>query len=85
MLFSTLAAGLAFQPQPSISLVPDHLLPAGQHIGRGDVADRAVEADVVEVMDEGLDDVAGLVGIVGLVSSDCFGLAGTMLAFDWTD
>ena len=65
----------------SVSLVPDLLLPFSEHVGRRDVADGAVKADVVVVMGKLPERLSGLAGLLGLKASQDVTLDGAMPTF----
>jgi hypothetical protein len=48
--------------EPASALGPDRLAAAGEEVGRRDVADRAVQANGVVVLDESGDEGASLFG-----------------------
>src|SRR5215211_2400658 len=61
---------------------PDRGRPAGEDVGRGHVADRAVQADGVVVVDPAGDEGAGVVESGGLTGADRVGLDGLVPALD---
>ena len=64
--FSAFAAEVAGSLESTITLGPDLSLTAEELVARGDVADRAVEAPVVVVVDAGGDGGVGVVGRDGV-------------------
>ena len=68
--------------QPGIALGPDGGSAAGELIGRGDVADRAVQPDGVVVLDPAGHQRARLVERLGLTRPNSIGLEGLVSAFD---
>ena len=78
----TLAPLLSGEFEFTISLVPDHLLTSSEPIGWSDVADGAVQAFSVVVVEEGVEPDLGF-GLGGRrEAADDFGLGRAMKALD---
>src|SRR5688572_8623682 len=72
----------AGEVEPTIALGPDRGRAAGEEVGRGDVADRAVQTDGVVVLDPARDEGTRLVDVGGLTGADRVGLDGLVPALD---
>ena len=66
-----------------IALLKDGAMPVGKTVGRGDIAERAVETDLVVVVDEGTGDSFGVFEAQGCLWADGLLLEGTMEALDF--
>jgi hypothetical protein len=79
---ASLAAKLSCLFEASVSGVPDSLLPASEHVVGSQVADGAVQADTVVVVDESFDettcflDGAGTLGLMVVTAPVARGYAG---------
>ena len=66
-----------------IALLKDGAMPVGKTVGRGDIAERAVETDLVVVVDEGTGDSFGVFEAQRCLWADGLLLEGTMEALDF--
>jgi hypothetical protein len=80
------ATSFAGDLKPGVAPGPDGGPKSGEEVGRGDVTDRAVQADGVVVLDPAGDECASLVEVLGLTrpgSSDAAGIRPIPVMATW--